>query len=148
MDKRERHFKDNSAVVGKTVDPHQNGRTGTDRAHGSEQSDEPAIHEEAHDGALAIASTTTDRNTQSVGLTILPWAVLTEADLAQAFQKHPVTIRRAVERGELPEPVRLMGKPTWTGAIILKHLEGRLARTRDEAQIFQRHRATFPKDLK
>ena len=36
------------------------------------------------------------------------------------------TIKRAVERGELPRPVRLMGKNTWTAGAIVRHLEARL----------------------
>jgi len=76
------------------------------------------------------------------GLRISPWQVFNQDELARAFGKHPITIKRAVERGELPPPVRLMGKPTWTGASILKHLETRLNQARESADVFNRNRAT------
>ena len=34
--------------------------------------------------------------------------------MAAIFGKHRVSIKRAVERDELPQPVRLMGQPVWT----------------------------------
>ncbi|MCZ7645687.1 MAG: hypothetical protein M5U26_10445 [Planctomycetota bacterium] len=80
-----------------------------------------------------------------LGVLLQPATIITEAQLAHALGRHPVTIRRAVERGELPPPVRLMGKPTWTGAAILKHLEARLEQARESADVFNRHRATFQK---
>jgi len=69
-----------------------------------------------------------------------PGAILEEAGLARMFNRHPVSIKRAVERGELPPPVRLFGKPTWTVAVILAHLERRLEgahreREKDRARI-------------
>lgn len=74
------------------------------------------------------------------GLYMSPWHIVTEDELARALGRHPVTIKRAVERGELPPPVRLMGKPTWTGAVILKHLESRLEQARESVCVFNRHR--------
>ena len=61
-------------------------------------------------------------------------AILTEEDLARMFSRHPVSIRRAVERGELPPAVRLVGKPRWTAGAILAHVEGRLEAARREAE--------------
>lgn len=77
---------------------------------------------------------------KQLGVILLPATIVTEAQLAQALGRHPVTIKRAVERGELPPPVRLMGKPTWTGAVILKHLESRLEQARESVCVFNRHR--------
>lgn len=85
---------------------------------------------------------------QHVGLCLSPWHIVTEDDLARALGRHPVTIKRAVERGELPPPVRLMGKPTWTGAAILKHLESRLEQAQETADVFKRQRAAFSKPSK
>jgi len=36
------------------------------------------------------------------------------------------SIKRAVERGELPRPVKVMGQNCWTVGAIVKHLEERL----------------------
>jgi hypothetical protein len=36
------------------------------------------------------------------------------------------SVKRAVDRGELPPPVRLMGKNTWTARVIIEHIETRL----------------------
>ncbi|MCK6473801.1 MAG: helix-turn-helix domain-containing protein [Planctomycetes bacterium] len=85
---------------------------------------------------------------QHIGLCLSPWHVVTEEDLARALGRHPVTIKRAVERGELPPPVRLMGKPTWTGAAILKHLESRLEQAQESADVYKRQRAAFSKPSK
>ena len=53
--------------------------------------------------------------------------LISESALAGIFSRHPQTIRRAVERGELPPPTKLLGKPVWTVAAILRHVEERLA---------------------
>ena len=67
-------------------------------------------------------------------------AVITQVELARMFGKHPVSIRRAIERGELPEPVRLMGKPIWTVGFVLRFLESRLGQARNELDVFRKHR--------
>lgn len=54
-------------------------------------------------------------------------ALIFEAGLAQMLGKHVVSIKRAVERGELPPPTRLMGKLVWTAGVIRRHIEDRLA---------------------
>lgn len=54
-------------------------------------------------------------------------ALIFEAGLAQMLGKHVVSVKRAVERGELPPPTRLMGKPVWTAGVIRRHIEERLA---------------------
>jgi hypothetical protein len=55
-----------------------------------------------------------------------PDTIITEAYLASLRECNPVTIKRAVGRGELPVPVRLFGEPTWTVGAIVKHVEARL----------------------
>ena len=52
-------------------------------------------------------------------------AVIFEEGLAHLFGRHPVSVKRAVERGELPPPTRLLGRSAWTVGAILRHLEGR-----------------------
>ena len=55
-----------------------------------------------------------------------PGALITEAGLAKLLGKCTASIKAAVHRGELPFPVRLMGKNTWTAGIIIKHHENRM----------------------
>jgi len=52
--------------------------------------------------------------------------------LARSIGKHPDSIRRAIGRNELPQPIRLMGKPVWTVKAISAHLEKRLADAAEE----------------
>jgi len=53
--------------------------------------------------------------------------VLFEVGLAELFNKHPASIKRAVERGKLPPPTRLFGKSVWTTRAIVGHIAQRLA---------------------
>jgi hypothetical protein len=73
-----------------------------------------------------------------------PDAVVTEESLTHIFGKHTTSIKRAVERGELPRPIRMFGKPTWTVKVILTHLEERMryeAETSDEsAEVLAKYR--------
>jgi len=46
-----------------------------------------------------------------------PGAVITEAALARMMDRHPASIKRAVNRGELPPPYRLLGGPVWTAGV-------------------------------
>ena len=63
-----------------------------------------------------------------------PGTVLEEEAVARIFGRHSVSVKRAVERGELPPPIRLFGKPTWTVRAILAHLEARLEAAKREAE--------------
>ena len=63
-----------------------------------------------------------------------PGAILEEEAVARIFGRHSVSVKRAVERGELPPPVRLFGKPTWTAGAILAHLDARLEAAKREAE--------------
>jgi len=55
-------------------------------------------------------------------------ALVTEDGLAHLLGKGcRESIKRAVVRGELPQPVKLMGKNTWTARTIIEHIEERLA---------------------
>ena len=57
-----------------------------------------------------------------------PKTLVTEDGLAKLLGKGcRETIKRAVERGELPRPIRLMGKNTWTVDVIIHHIEDQLA---------------------
>jgi hypothetical protein len=63
-----------------------------------------------------------------------PGAILEEEAVARMFGRHVVSVKRAVERGELPPPVRMFGKPCWTAGAILAHIEGRLEAAKREAE--------------
>lgn len=63
-----------------------------------------------------------------------PGAILAEEDVARIFRRHSVSVKRAVERGELPPPVRLFGRPCWTASAILAHLDARLEAAKREAE--------------
>ena len=69
-------------------------------------------------------------------------AIVTETALAKIFGKHPCSIRRATDRGELPQPVRLMGKRSWTVGSIVRHMENRLQMAAEEAGILTKHLGT------
>ena len=55
-----------------------------------------------------------------------PGAIITEEGMARLFSRHPVSIKRAVERGELPPACRLFGGNAWTVGAIIHHIEKRL----------------------
>jgi len=61
-------------------------------------------------------------------------AFVCEAALCLFFDRHPASIKRAVERGELPPSTRLLGKPVWTAGAIIRHVEGRLEAERKEKE--------------
>ena len=61
-------------------------------------------------------------------------AIITEAGLARMFSRHPASVKRAVERGELPPPTRLFGGKAWTVKTLLNHIEKRLERAAKEAE--------------
>ncbi len=53
-------------------------------------------------------------------------AIINEEALAELFDRCQVSIKRAIRRGELPPPVKLLGMPVWTVERILTHLNSRL----------------------
>ena len=66
--------------------------------------------------------------------------LISEKGLAELLGCSPVTIKRAVARDELPPPVRLLGKPTWTAGAILRHFEDRLQKAAAEARLIESHK--------
>ena len=70
-------------------------------------------------------------------------AVITEQGLGRIFDRHKVSVKRAVERGELPPSIRLFGEPVWTAGVLLEHLSKRLDDARKEAEQFQRKVSEF-----
>ena len=70
-------------------------------------------------------------------------AIVSESGLAGIFGKHRDSIKRAVERGELPKPFKLMGKPVWRVAGILEHfktLEEDAQKPEKKVDNFHKHR--------
>jgi predicted DNA-binding transcriptional regulator AlpA len=63
-----------------------------------------------------------------------PSALIKEKELAKLFGRHPISIRRAVQRGELPRPVRLFGGNIWTAGSLIRHIEHRLAEVAKKAE--------------
>ena len=60
--------------------------------------------------------------------------ILDERRLAEMFDCHPASIKRAVKRGELPAPVRMFGRPCWTAGAIVRYVEARLTEAQREAE--------------
>lgn len=88
-----------------------------------------------------------DEKTESEGLSLgiireigdLPAeAVITEQGLAKIFDRHRVSIKRAVERRELPPSVRLFGEPVWTIKALREHLAKRLDVAKKESEQLQK----------
>jgi len=72
-----------------------------------------------------------------------PDAVVSEEALAKIFDRHRVSIKRAVERGELPPSVRLFGEPVWTVQALRDHMNQRLEAAKKEAEQVQRRISQF-----
>jgi hypothetical protein len=61
-------------------------------------------------------------------------AIITEEGIAHLFNRHVVSVKRAVERGELPPPCTLFGSRVWTAGVLTQHIERRLERAAQEAE--------------
>jgi hypothetical protein len=62
-----------------------------------------------------------------------PHALISEHELARLFKRHVTSVKRAVQRGELPPPVPLFGLNVWTVEAILEHISARLEAERTAA---------------
>ena len=63
-----------------------------------------------------------------------PGAIVTEEGVAALFHRHVASVKRAVQRGELPAPCRLFGQNTWTAGVLVRHIEDRLKQAAKEAE--------------
>ena len=72
-----------------------------------------------------------------------PDALIDEQALARIFGRCQTSIRRAVRRGELPRPVKLFGRPTWTARAVLDHIAKRLEAKKQEAERLSQRIAKF-----
>jgi len=69
---------------------------------------------------------------------LAPDTVISEDALAKIFDRHKVSVKRAVERGELPPSVRLFGEPVWTVRALRDHMNKRLEAAKKEAEQLER----------
>jgi len=75
----------------------------------------------------AETATTSTPNGISSELGTLPSnTLITEKALAKLLGRTVKSIKRAVARGELPPPVRILGESRWTVGTIVRHVEKRL----------------------
>ena len=63
-----------------------------------------------------------------------PAAIITEEGVAHIFSRCVTSVKRAVERGELPPPTRLFGGNCWTVGALVRHIEDRLEEAAREAE--------------
>ena len=73
-------------------------------------------------------------------LALLPRdALITIHQLAQLFGRHVTSVKRAIQRGELPPPVALLNEQVWMVAVILDHIRARLEAERTAVTQITRH---------
>ena len=60
--------------------------------------------------------------------------LITEEALAKIFKRHPGSIKRAVQRGELPPPIKLLGVLRWTIGVLRQHFEKSQNNAAEESQ--------------
>ena len=61
-------------------------------------------------------------------------AVITEEGVSHLFNRHPTSVKRAIDRGELPPPVRMFGSKVWTVGVLVSHIETRLSNRAKELE--------------
>jgi predicted DNA-binding transcriptional regulator AlpA len=59
--------------------------------------------------------------------------IFTLEAVARIFGRSPKSIYRATRAGQLPPPVRLFGRASWTAGSILTHLQNRLEQAQRQA---------------
>ena len=84
-----------------------------------------------------------DENKEALGLVaelgnLNPKSVIFESGLAKMFGRHATSVKRAVERGELPQPTRLFGQNAWTVEVITDHITTRLLKAEKERAEYDR----------
>lgn len=69
-----------------------------------------------------------------------PGVLLTEEALARIFRRDSTTVKKMVQRGELPPPFRMAGSNCWTAGAIVRHIElGLEAARKDVERIKGKH---------
>jgi hypothetical protein len=91
-----------------------------------------------------MSDTTTQANGVIAALAEMPGETLIdEAGLARIFGRCSKSVKRAVARAELPRPVRLFGKSTWTARAVLDHLNQRLEAAKRDAERLEKRISHF-----
>ena len=62
-------------------------------------------------------------------------AVISEEGMSRLFGRHPTSVKRAIERGEIPHPFRLFGRNTWTAGALVRHFDRLLEDAAREAEV-------------
>ena len=70
-----------------------------------------------------------------------PGAIISEEGMAGLFHRHVVSVKRAVQRGELPPPCRLFGVNVWTAGALVRFIESRLEQKAKEIELDARRHA-------
>jgi len=68
--------------------------------------------------------------------TLQPKSLIFEEGMSRLFGRHAASIKRAVERGELPQPIRMFGKNAWTVEAVTGHISARLGEAAKERERF------------
>lgn len=63
-----------------------------------------------------------------------PDAVITTSAIARIFKRSPKSIKNAVDRGELPPPMKLFGEHSWTVKSLVIHMECRMEEAKRERE--------------
>src|SRR5262249_21949526 len=63
-----------------------------------------------------------------------PGSIVTEEGVAGLFNRHVASVKRAVQRGELPPPCRLFGTNVWTAGVLVQYIENRLEQAAKAAE--------------
>jgi hypothetical protein len=63
-----------------------------------------------------------------------PAAIITEEGVARLFSRHVASVKRAIQRGELPPPTRLFGQNVWTVGTLIRYIENRLDQAAKDAE--------------
>ena len=66
--------------------------------------------------------------------TLGPNTLISEDGIAQLFDRHRVSVKRAVQNGQLPPPCKLFGSNVWTVGVLIRHIEQRLEQAAVEAE--------------
>jgi hypothetical protein len=97
------------------------------------------IMEDRNHDLASVDSDNLDGSGDLPGIIVLlgelkPSAIITEEGAARLFNRHVASVKRAVQRGELPPPCRLFGGNAWTAGAIVQHIEKRLDQAAQEAK--------------
>ena len=69
-----------------------------------------------------------------------PLALINQDGMGRMFKRGLRSIQRAVERGELPPPIRMFGQQVWTAESVWTHIRQRLEKqAKGSTRVYDRH---------